>query len=109
MNRKFLNMLGLCARAGRCTFGETGCVSTVRAGKAKLMLVHESCSENTQKRFRDACAHHQVPLIITSEAIDDATGKPGRKLIAITDASFAASICKAYEPSSISIGGSKDE
>ena len=109
MNHKFLTMIGLCTRAGRCVFGETGCLSAVRSGKAKLMLLHGGCSENTKKRFSDACRTHQVPFITTIESIDDAAGKPGRKLIAVTDVDFAAAIQKAYEQSSTFTGGSKDE
>ena len=93
---KFLNMVGLCARAGKCLYGETGCLSGIRAGKVRLMLLDETVSENTRKRFADACAFRNVPLAVVSEQTAAAAGKPGRKLIAVADQNFASALLKLY-------------
>ncbi len=105
MSNRFLTMLGMCAKAGKCAFGETACLSSVRSGKAKLMLVLSDASENSTKRFRDACANGKVPLILTGEPIDAATGKPGRKFIAVTDANFAETVSGAYAGDARDTGG----
>ena len=93
---KFLNMVGLCARAGKCLYGETGCLSGIRSGKVRLMLMDEAVSENTRKRFADACTFRNVPLLSVTERTASAAGKPGRKLIAVADQNFASALLKLY-------------
>lgn len=86
---KFLNMMGLCARAGKCLYGETACLNGIRMGKVELMVIDENTSDNTRKRFTDACTFRSIPLITCSQDIGNAVGKPGRKLIAVSDKAFA--------------------
>ena len=94
INQKFLNMVGLCARAGKCLYGETACLSGIRANKVRLMLIDSAASENTRKRFADACAFRGVPCVFFSEDVASAAGKPGRKLIAVADQNFASALLK---------------
>jgi len=105
MNERFLTMLGLCAKAGKCAFGEAACLSSVRSGKARLLLVSSDASENSKKRFADACSHAGVPLILTGEPIDSAAGKPGRKFIAVTEVRFASAVSGAYAGEARNTGG----
>lgn len=109
MNERFLTMLGMCAKAGKCAFGETACLSSVRSRKARLMLVSSDASENSKKRFRDSCLSGNVPMILTGEPIDAAAGKPGRKFIAVTDADFAKAVSGAYAGEAQNTGGRSHE
>jgi ribosomal protein L7Ae-like RNA K-turn-binding protein len=109
MNDRFLTMLGMSARAGKCAFGETACLSAIKSRKAKLMLVSSDASENSIKRFRDSCLGGNVPLLLTGEPIDAATGKPGRKFIAVLDAHFASAISGAYAGEAQNTGGRSHE
>lgn len=89
MNNKFLNILGLCTRAGHCIFGEEACLNGIRSGKVKLLLMSDSVSDNTRKRFTDACIFRSVKLIeFPNDSAARAAGKPGKKLIAVTDGKF---------------------
>ena len=90
---RMLNMLGLCARAGRLVTGEKACVQAIRAGGAHAALLDSAASLNAVKALTDACNSHGVPLVRTREyALGDAIGKPGRMAAVITDARMAARI-----------------
>ncbi|MGI6150709.1 MAG: L7Ae/L30e/S12e/Gadd45 family ribosomal protein [Christensenellales bacterium] len=105
MNDRFLTMLGMCAKAGKCAFGETACLSAIKSRKARLILVSSDASENSKKRFRDSCLSGDVPMLLTGEPIDAATGKPGRKFIAVLDVGFATTIAGAYAGEAQNTGG----
>jgi len=109
MSNRFLTMLGMSARAGKCAFGETACLTAIRSRKAKLVLVSSDASENSKKRFRDSCLSGNVPLLLTGEPIDAATGKPGRRFIAILDESFARAVEGAYAGEAQNTGGRSHE
>lgn len=88
-----LNMLGLCARAGRLITGEKACVQAVRAGNVHAMLLDGAASDNAVKAVSQACETHGVPLLRTGPfELGDAVGKPGRMAAGVTDAGMAARI-----------------
>lgn len=89
MNRA-LSMLGLCARAGKLVSGEKACLQLIRGGGAFAVLIDASAAKNAVKSITDACAHHQVTLLTAPEnGLGSAIGKPGRMVVAITDAKLA--------------------
>lgn len=51
MDKKVLQMLGLCQRAGKLSSGETGCLAAVRDGSAELIIVADDASDNTKKKI----------------------------------------------------------
>ena len=82
--KRISGFLGLCNRAGQLVFGQEACVNAVRKRDAGIVLLDESCSENTRKRFLDTCGTHEIPLYGVAEGmIDSATGKSGRKVAAV--------------------------
>lgn len=92
MNRA-LNMLGLCARAGKLISGEKACLQSIRSGGAYVAILDAAAAKNAVKSISDACKHHGVPLVSAPEyALGDAIGKPGRMVVAVNDARFAARI-----------------
>lgn len=101
---RFLSLLGLCAKAGKCLAGDTACFGALKSGDAKLVLVMADTAENTAKKAADACAWRSVPLL-TCDNIDSAVGKPGRKVFAVTDANFAEKLLELHENPSNDIGG----
>ncbi len=97
LSARFLNMLGLCARAGRCQYGETACLNAIRADRAFMVLVDAGASDNTRKRFGDACAYRQLPLLLYEKEKNDAAhavGKPSYKVIAVCDEGFASRLAE---------------
>jgi len=90
---RMLNMLGLCARAGKLITGEKACVQAIRAGSAHVALLDGAASANAVKALTDACTSHGVALVRTwDSALGDAIGKPGRMAAVVTDAGMAARI-----------------
>lgn len=96
---RLLNLLGLCARAGRMVTGEKACIEKIRAGGACVALLDGAAANNAVKSMTDACQHKNVPLIRTpAYALGDAVGKPGRMACVVTDPGFARSMLKLYQP-----------
>ena len=90
---RMLNMLGLCARAGKLVTGEKACVQAVRAGGVCAMLLDGAASENAVKAVTQACRTHGVPLVRTGAfELGDAIGKPGRMAVGVTDGKMATRI-----------------
>ena len=92
MNRA-LNMLGLCARAGKLISGEKACLQSIRSGGVYAVMLDAGASGNAVKSISDACSHHDVTLLTVPEfELGDAIGKPGRMVVGITDPGFAGRI-----------------
>ena len=92
---KLYGMLGLCARAGRLTSGESAAEKLIRSGSCKVAFIDESASPNAKKAIGNAARTYDVRLIIQPAGeLGRANGKPGRMAAAIADESFAASILK---------------
>ena len=66
MRPEDLGFLGLMRRAGKLSAGEEGVRQSVRAGKAKLILLASDASPNAQKRAEGFSAHARVPLLVMS-------------------------------------------
>lgn len=85
----FYAMLGLAMRAGVLTLGESGVSKAISAGAARFVLVDAGASDNTKKKFRDACAYYHVELFETqADRLGQAIGKPGRMSAAIAGGSL---------------------
>ena len=93
--RELYGIVGLCSRARQCQFGEMA-LAAVREGKARLVILDGSASANTQKRYGNACAFHDVPLILRQDMqeVAQAAGKPAAKVIAVINEGFAQKIVK---------------
>ncbi len=90
---KISGYMGLAVRAGQAVTGEGACVTAIRSGKAAVVLLDDSASENARKRFGDTCGHHKVPLIILPpELLEKAAGKPGRMAMAIPPGGLASKV-----------------
>jgi ribosomal protein L7Ae-like RNA K-turn-binding protein len=76
--------LGLCGRAGQTVLGQDACVEAVRGETVALVLIDESSSQTTRKRFFDSCTTHCIPLYgVPQGMIAQALGKNGRMTVAI--------------------------
>ena len=100
---KLFNSLGLCRRAGKCQSGEFAAERAVKAGKAKLILLEETASENTKERFSSLCAGRKIPLKLVPE-VGRAIGREGHVVMAVTDTQFATMILGAMA-SDTEVGG----
>ena len=94
-NTAFLNMLGLCMRAGKLVRGEDACKQAIRAGKAYLTVIDASASANAKKSLGDSCATYHVPLL-EAEMLGGAIGRGSHKAAVVTDAGFAKALMTKY-------------
>jgi ribosomal protein L7Ae-like RNA K-turn-binding protein len=84
------SLIGLAQRAGKLASGEGMVETTIRKGKAKMLILAEDASANTSKMFRNMAVTMQVPLFVhgTKLELGEAIGKSHRSAIAIMDMNF---------------------
>ena len=100
MNKqKILQFLGLATRARMTITGEELVVNEVRRGKAKMVILAEDASANTNKKLHDKCKTYNVDVRVfgTRFELGQAIGKDERVVIAITDAGFAKKLTSLFD------------
>lgn len=99
MNKKLLQILGLCQRAGKLASGETGCLNAIRESSAELIIVAENASDNTKKKFSDSAGFYNKKLIIIGDKFElgRAIGKEERAVLCVIDGGFAKKILEIAE------------
>lgn len=82
---KVYGLLGIACRAGQLVSGEFDVERQLQRGAVCAVLLDSEASQNTRKRFSDACAHRQIPLYADFEAgrLGRAIGKENRKVAAL--------------------------
>ena len=88
---QWVSLLGLANRARKIISGEELSLKEIRSGKAKLVLLSEDASTNTDKKITDKCKSYDVPfrMIENREVLGHAIGKEARVVVAILDGGFA--------------------
>ncbi|PTL39620.1 hypothetical protein C6Y45_04690 [Alkalicoccus saliphilus] len=91
MDKKQYSLLGLMQRAGALITGEELVVKAVQSNKAKLVVLAEDASANTEKKISDKCRYYNIPLyrLGSRDDLGAAVGKERRVVIAVTDTGFA--------------------
>lgn len=95
---KIYGMIGMAMKAGKVASGEFATEKAVKAGKAALVIVSETASENTKKKFRNMCDYYQVSLKFfgEKEELGHAIGKDFRASLAVLDIGLAKAIEKNF-------------
>jgi len=91
MNKsRALGILGLAFRAGKVTHGEELVLETIRANRAKCVLLADDAGPNTTKRITDKSAYYHVLLVhgFSGDELSKAIGKTNRKVVALSDENF---------------------
>ena len=91
---KVLQMLGLAQRAGAVGRGGFMTESSVKDGKAFLVIVAKDASDNTRKDFKNMCEYYNVPIRSygNREELGHCIGKEFRASLAVTDEGLARKI-----------------
>lgn len=92
MNKpKLLSTLGLAERASLLVSGEESVLEAVRNRKAFLVFLASDAGPATEKRITDKCSFYGTALLreIAGEELSHAIGKPGRRVVAVTDRKMA--------------------
>lgn len=101
---KVLQLIGMAQRARGVASGEFMTETTVKSGKAILVIVAEDASGNTKKQFQNMCEFHKVPIRIygTKDSLGHAIGKEMRASLSVTNEGLANEIMSKID------GGSKE-
>lgn len=85
------SFLGLANRAGKLITGEEMTVKEIQRGNAKLILLSEDASRNTEKKITDKASFYKVPVcrVENREILGQAIGKESRVVVAVVDTGFA--------------------
>ena len=93
---KILSLLGLAMKAGKVKSGEFVVEKAVKTGLAYMVIVSESASDNTKKKFGNMCLYYEVPIYYygSKEELGACIGKEFRASLAVMDENFAKAIEK---------------
>ena len=97
MREKALNMLGLMRRANAIQIGEDKTGASVKAGKAKLLLLAADASDNARRRAETIITGRNVqlvPLQFDKAELSERLGVNGCSMAAVTDLGFANAFVK---------------
>lgn len=101
---KVLQLVGMAQRAHQVASGEFMTETTVKSGKACMVLAAEDASANTKKQFQNMCEFYKVPFRIygTKDNLGHAIGKEMRASLSVTNEGLAKEILSKID------GGSKE-
>lgn len=89
MNNNTIGLLGLARRSRQCVSGD-GILTSIQRAKAKLVIISDTCGDNTKKKLLDKCTFYHVPYVfMENDALNTAIGTQNRKAVAILDEGFA--------------------
>lgn len=86
-----LDMLGLCARAGKLVYGIQLVEALVKRGEAHIVVMDDTASARSKKQLKDACAYYGAQIRFL-EGVGRATGKPNSMAVAVTDKRMAEKV-----------------
>ncbi len=91
---KVLQMLGMAQRAGAVGSGGFMTETSVKEGRAFLVVVAEDASDNTRKDFKNMCEYYDVPVRFygNREELGHCIGKEFRASLAVTNEGLANKI-----------------
>ena len=94
-----MQTLSMAAKAGKISAGSFGAEKSIKSCKSHLVILAKDASDNTKKKFRDACAYRQIQYreYSDAESLGHQIGREARVVLSVDDAGFAASILKIME------------
>ena len=92
-------MLSIAAKAGKIASGGFLTEKAIQEGSAQLVIISESASNNTRKKFMDKCQFYHIPyyIIFDSQLLGNQIGKQERTVLAVTDQGLAKQIADRIE------------
>lgn len=99
MIKRILSLLGLCRRAGKLTMGNDAVIDDILRGKARLVVLANDISKNTQKGILSASHQHNIKVFVIDAdkfMLSEAVGKYCA-VMSVTDAGFAKKLISLIE------------
>ncbi len=96
MNDKLLSFLGLCRRAGKLTIGNDAVCEDIKNGTAKLVIVSNDVSLNTEKKLKKICDAYSTELLKLNRTRDELSAAIGKfgAVTGVSDEGFAKKLCE---------------
>lgn len=90
---KIAGYLGIATRARKIVIGDSA-IKAIQKKDAKLVLLADDCSANTQKKVLDKCNSYQIQVVTGMRSIDlaYAIGRAEISFVAVCDDGFAKAI-----------------
>ena len=106
-HERFYQLLGLCNKAGGLVSGEMACEKAIKTKRARLVIISEETSSNTQNKFIKQCISSEIDYMITGrkDLLGRSIGKSSRTVIAITDERFSNMILEKFRNREHQYGG----
>lgn len=101
MTDKVYFFLGLATKARKLVSGEETCERAIKGSGVSLVVVADDASQNTKKKFKDACIFRNIEFRIfgKKELIGKFTGKNIRSVVAILDKGFSKRLTELIDSS----------
>ena len=96
-DEKLLRFIGLAMKAGKLMLGDGRAVESIRAGKAKLVLISKDASDNTKKKYRNMCEYRNLKLFSDRNEFGQCIGRDFAVVAAVEDDGFAKRIVELAE------------
>ena len=99
IQNKTYSLLGIAAKAGKTALGATAVEKTVKSGRSRLVVIADTASPNTRKKFENMCTFYKVPFYIFGDAgtLGHAVGSGEHAVIAVLDEGLACAVAKSLE------------
>ncbi|MEG2330029.1 ribosomal L7Ae/L30e/S12e/Gadd45 family protein [Anaerorhabdus sp.] len=93
MDKKLAGYIGMACRARKILIGDTA-IKAIQKKDAKIVLLAEDCSLNTQKKVLDKCTFYQVKVLKVESKTELAytIGRADVSFVAVVDEGFAKAI-----------------
>ncbi|PKM62570.1 MAG: 50S ribosomal protein L7 [Firmicutes bacterium HGW-Firmicutes-21] len=95
--KKLLGIIGLAYRAGAVAVGTNNVLVAIKGGKAKLVLMANDISDNTDKVLSDKAGFRSIKtmrLPVSMNELGHALGKKSTSSVAFTDENFIIAVLK---------------
>ncbi len=95
-SRKLSSLLGFAQRSGRLASGQEAVETSMRRGRAKLLILAADAAPNTKSKLTNMAERWATPVYTCAdkETLGVWVGRPRRAAVVVTDAGFAASIIR---------------
>lgn len=97
--RKVYDLIGIAQRAGKATSGSTAVQRSLKAGRARLLIISADVSDNTRQVLLKACRVKGIPFVVLGDSheLGHSIGKPFRVALTIDDPGLADAIVRAVD------------
>ena len=99
MTDKLYSFLGLATKARKLVTGDETCERALKGPGVCLVIVADDASDNTKKKFIDACKFRNIEIRIfgKKDLLGKFTGKNIRSVVAILDKSFSKKLMEMID------------